>query len=308
MIIPMNTAPLSDLDATLGRLLAAARRVKGVDHVPLITCVGRILAEPVVSALAVDGIAAGTELLPAGMLLTPQAIGLAAAIGLDTLPVRRRLSVAVITSSASLSPGASAASTRPLLLALLSRLGCTVEDMGRVPDTQDAMRRILRKAGALHDLVITTSTIPVADEDHVKSAVAAEGEIELCAVAIDADKPLVFGKVGSADFFGLPERPLAALGSFILLLRPFILACQGATRLAPRAFTLAAGFDRPNPAARREFLYARLGADGRLELCPNPSPDSLALAAWADGLIDNPAAQAIRPGDGVRFIPLTELT
>lgn len=304
----MNTAPEPDLDATLGQLLAAARRVKGVDHVPLTASVGRILAEPVVSAIADDDIAAGVELLAAGMVLTPQAIGLAAAVGLDTLPVRRRLSVAVISSGASLPPDASHASTRPLLLALLSQLGCTVEDMGRVPDTQDAMRRILRKAGALHDLVITTSNISVAGEDRIKSAVAAEGDIELCSVAIDAGKPLAFGKVGSADFFGLPERPLAALVVFVLLLRPFILACQGATRRMPRAFTLAAGFDWPKPADRREFLCARIGADGRLELYPNQSSNSLTAAVWADGLIDNPAGQAFRSGDEVRFIPLTELT
>lgn len=200
----MNENPIPDFDDALQRLLAAARRVKGVDHVPPAAALGRVLAEPVVSALA------------AGMVLTAPALDLAAAAGLATLPVRRRLSVALLSAGNQLAaPGA------PLLLSPLTQLGCTVEDMGPLPETLDAVRRALRKAGALHDMVIVAG-IPAGAADRVESAVEAEGEIKL-------GKPLAFGKVDSADFFGLADNPLAALETFDRLVRPFILACQGAT-------------------------------------------------------------------------------
>lgn len=194
----------SDFDQVLQRLLAAARRVKGVDHVPPAVALGRVLAEPAASVLAAD------------MVLTAPALDLAAAAGLATLPVRRRLSVALLSAG-----NERAASGEPLLLSPLTQLGCTVEDMGQLPETLDAARRALRKAGALHDMVIVAG-IPAGDVERVESAVAAEGEIKL-------GKPLVFGKVDSADFFGLTDNPPAALETFDRLVRLFILACQGAT-------------------------------------------------------------------------------
>ncbi|MBL8489131.1 MAG: molybdopterin molybdenumtransferase MoeA, partial [Rhodocyclaceae bacterium] len=75
----------------------------------------------------------------------------------------------------------------------------------------------------------------------------------------------------------------------------------------PKALTLTAGFDWPKPDARREFLRARLGADGRLALYPNQSSVVLTSAAWADGLVDNPSRQAVQAGDPVRFLPFGEL-
>lgn len=203
----MKNNPIPDFDDALHRLLAAARRVKGVDHVSLAEALGRVLAEPAVSALT------------AGMVLTAPALELAAAAGVATLPVRRRLSVALLTAG-----NAPAASGEPLLLSPLTQLGCTVEDMGKLPETPEAARRALRKAGALHDMVIVAG-IPAGDASRVESAVEAEGEIKL-------RKPLAFGKVDSADFFGLADNPLAVLETFDLLVRPFILACQGATARA----------------------------------------------------------------------------
>lgn len=400
----MNEKSLLEFDAALARLLMAARRVKGIDRVPLAAATGRVLAEPVVSGItvppldnsAMDGyavrladvrapgarlavaqripagrvgselapgttariftgapvppgadavvmqeqcvpdgdvvsvnhmphagenirragedIVAGAEVLAAGTLLTPQAIGLAASVGVAVLPVFRPLSVAVLSTGDELTPpgeplapGAIYNSNKPMLLALLQRLGCTVEDMGDVPDTLDATRRALRRAGALHDLVITTGGVSVGEEDHVKPAVEAEGELGLWAIAIKPGKPLAFGKVGNADFIGLPGNPVSAFVTFALLVRPFIRACQGMINRPPQVLMLPSGFDWPKPGNRREFLRARLGDDGRLALYPNQSSGVLTSTVWADGLVDNPAGQSIRAGDSVRFIPMTEL-
>jgi molybdopterin molybdotransferase len=67
---------------------------------------------------------------------------------------------------------------------------------------------------------------------------------------------------------------------------------------------MTAGFDWPRPNSRREFLRARVAADGTLELFPNQSSGVLTSMVWADGLVDNPPMQAIARGDTVRFLPL----
>ena len=70
---------------------------------------------------------------------------------------------------------------------------------------------------------------------------------------------------------------------------------------------MRADFDWPKPDARREFLRVRLNAAGGLDLFPNQSSGVLTSTVWGDGLVDNPAKQAISRGDTVRFLPFAEL-
>ena len=92
-----------------------------------------------------------------------------------------------------------------------------------------------------------------------------------------------------------------------MLVRPALLRLQGAARLAPRGYRLAAGFDWPKPDKRREFLRVRLDEEGGLAMFSNQSSGVLTSAFWADGLLDNPPGQAFRAGDAVRFLPFAEL-
>jgi len=93
----------------------------------------------------------------------------------------------------------------------------------------------------------------------------------------------------------------------LMLVRPVLLRLQGATALTPRRFNLRADFDWKKPDRRREFLRARINAAGALELFPNQGSGVLTSAVWCDGLVDNPAGQAIAAGDTVDFIPMNEL-
>jgi molybdopterin molybdotransferase len=68
-----------------------------------------------------------------------------------------------------------------------------------------------------------------------------------------------------------------------------------------------ADFDWPQPDARREFLRVKCNEQGGLDLYPTQDSAVLTSTAWADGLVDNPANQAIRRGDAVRYLPYTEL-
>ena len=263
-----------------------------------------------------EDIRSGAEILAAGTRLAPQDIGLAASVGLARLPVFRRLRVAVFFTGDELSmpgealkPGGIYNSNRYTLRGLLAALGCEVRDLGIVPDSLEATRAALRTAAADSDVIITSGGVSVGEEDHVKAAVQAEGALDLWKIAIKPGKPLAFGKVSPRDtaFIGLPGNPVSTFVTFLMLVRPFLLACQGARVTAPRGLMMRADFDWPKPDRRREFLRVRINHDGGLDLFPNQSSGVLTSCAWADGLVDNPPAQAVARGELVRFIPFSEL-
>jgi molybdopterin molybdotransferase len=257
----------------------------------------------------------GDVVLARGARLTPQALGLAASVGAASLSVMRRPRVALFSTGDELvmpgeplKPGAIYNSNRFTLRGLLQWLGCEVTDLGIVPDRLDATRDALRRAAAGSDLILTCGGVSVGEEDHLRPAVQAEGRLDLWQIAIKPGKPLAFGKIGgNAWFIGLPGNPVSAFVTFLLAVRPVLLRLQGALDLAPRSLKLHAGFDWPRPDRRREFLRARLGESGALELFPNQSSGVLTSVVWGDGLIDNPPGNAIVHGDAVRFLPFAEL-
>lgn len=266
-----------------------------------------------------EDIRAGSEILAAGVKLRPQDTGLAASVGIAALPLYRRLKVAVfftgdelVMPGEPLPPGRIYNSNRYTLNGLLHMLGCEVADYGIVPDRLEATRAVLRQAAAANDLIVTSGGVSVGEEDHIKPAVEAEGKLSMWKIAVKPGRPLAFGEVNALDarkahFIGLPGNPVSSFVTFLIFVRPFILCCQGVSRVAPLGYPLRADFDWPKPDLRREFLRARLNAAGGLDLYPNQSSAVLSSAVWGDGFIDNPAKQAIRRGDTVTFFPYSEL-
>jgi molybdopterin molybdotransferase len=261
----------------------------------------------------------GSVILPAGTRLRSQELGLAASVGLATLPVRRRLRVAVFFTGDELAmpgepltPGAIYNSNRFTLRGLLENFGCEFTDYGIVPDSLQATRDTLREAARQHDLIITSGGVSVGEEDHIKPAVEAEGRLDMWQIAVKPGKPLAFGEVrrdkGNAFFIGLPGNPVSSFITFLLFVRPFLLRLQGVSGpVEPRSIAMRADFDWPKPDRRNEFLRARMNDEGGLELFPNQGSGVLTSTVWADGLIDNPPGQAIARGDVVRFIPFAAL-
>lgn len=265
-----------------------------------------------------EDIRSGATVLPAGTLLTPQALGLAASIGTAELAVRRRVRAACFFTGDELAmpgellrPGAIYNSNRFVLTALLARIGCEVIDLGIVPDSLEQTRAALRQAAAQADLIVTSGGVSVGEEDHVRPAVQAEGEINLWQIAVKPGKPLAYGHVRHADglahFIGLPGNPVSSFVTFVLFVRPFLQRLQGIDAARPRSYAMRADFEVARPDRRREFLRARVNEHGGLELFPNQGSGVLTSVVWADGLVDNPPGQAIRTGDLVRFIPFNEL-
>ncbi|MBP7606811.1 MAG: molybdopterin molybdotransferase MoeA, partial [Giesbergeria sp.] len=168
-----------------------------------------------------EDIALGAEVLAAGTRLTPAELGLAASIGLAQLQVARRPRVALFSTGDELvmpgevapqdmRPGAIYNSNRFFLRAMLLRLGCEVSDFGIVPDRRDATIAALQKAAEGHDLILTSGGVSVGEEDHIKPAVQALGQLDLWQIAVKPGKPFAYGRVGQAHFMGLPGNPVSS--------------------------------------------------------------------------------------------------
>jgi molybdopterin molybdotransferase len=256
----------------------------------------------------------GGEVLTAGKRLLPQDTGLAASVGIKTLPVFRTVRLGLfftgdelVMPGEPLPPGRIYNSNRFTLRGLAEVFGCELRDYGIVPDTLEATRGVLRRAAAECDVIVTSGGVSVGDADFVKPAVEAEGRLLMWRIAMKPGRPLAFGVVQNASFIGLPGNPVSSFVTFLIFVRPFLLKTQGMTEVMPRAIAARADFDWPEPDARREFLRVKWNAQGGLELYPTQDSAVLTSTAWADGLVDNPPGQAIRWGDQVRLLPYSEL-
>lgn len=275
-----------------------------------------------------EDVSRGAVVLAKGERLTPASLGLAASIGMSSLPVVRRPRVALLSTGDELvmpgdiapermPAGAIYNSNRFFLRALLQGLGCEVSDFGIVPDQRDATLDALREASAQHDLILTSGGVSVGEEDHIKPAVQALGELDLWQIAIKPGKPFAYGKIhrsalaqqaGKAcHFIGLPGNPVSSFITFLVLVRPFLLKLQGAAQTASQAVPMTAHFAWPRADKRREFLRVRQNSQGGLDLFPNQSSGVLTSVVWGDGVVDNPPGRTIAPGDVVQFISFAEL-
>ncbi len=256
----------------------------------------------------------GAEILLAGKRLLPQDTGLAASVGIKSLPVHRRVRLGLfftgdelVMPGEPLPPGRIYNSNRFTLRGLAELFRCEIRDYGIVPDSLEATRAVLRRAAAECDVIVTSGGVSVGDADFVKPAVEAEGSLLMWKIAMKPGRPLAFGKVQDSFFIGLPGNPVSSFVTFLIFVRPFLLRTQGVADVAPRSIDARADFEWPHADPRREFLRVKWNEQGGLELYPTQDSAVLTSTAWADGLVDNPAGQAISKGDRVRFLPYSEL-
>jgi molybdopterin molybdotransferase len=270
-----------------------------------------------------EDVRSGDTVLKRGQKLGPAELGLAASLGMAQLQVVSRPKVALFSTGdelvmpgdvapADMRPGAIYNSNRFFLRALLQRLGCEVSDLGIVPDRREATVAALQTAAESHDLIVTSGGVSVGEEDHVKPAVQSLGALSLWQIAMKPGKPFAYGHVrrqtaaGHAHFVGLPGNPVSSFITFLLLVKPLILALQGAAHQPPVAWQLPAHFEVKKADKRREFLRVRRNAQGGLDLFPNQSSGVLTSVVWGDGVVDNPAGQTIAHGDLLSYWPFSE--
>ena len=294
------------LGTSLGRG-GATTAPQDLQNADAILIMGSSMAEnhPVAFRFVIDARERGATVLAKGERLTPAGLGLAASIGTDQLQVARRPRVALFSTGDELvmpgevppgdmKPGAIYNSNRFFLRALLRRLGCEITDYGIVPDRLDATQQALRRAAEAHDLILTSGGVSVGEEDHIKPAVEAEGQLNMWQIAVKPGKPLAFGEVdrsagGAAFFIGLPGNPRSALVVFRLIGMPIVRQVGGCTDPPPDP-TVRARLERdlPSAAGRLDVVQVRL-ADG--EAIPLFGSSSLlSILTAADGYVVVPEA------------------
>jgi len=266
-----------------------------------------------------EDVRAGTTALPAGRLLRPQDVALAAALGLRGLPVRRRIRVAlfstgdeVVEAGQPLPPAKLYDANRILLAALARRAGAEVSDQGILPDGKAHITAALRAASAAHDLVLTSGGVSTGEEDHVRQAVEEIGRLVFWRLAIKPGRPVAMAVVGGIPLVSLPGNPVAAFVTFVHVARPLMAALAGANLAPPVAVPVRTAFAYRKKGGRREYVRVRLvlATNGGLvaEKHPQDGAGILSSLTETDGLVElGVAVTAVAPGDMVDFLPYASL-
>ncbi len=259
----------------------------------------------------------GTTILGKGCRLRAQDIGLAASVGLQTLPVFAAVKVGMFfTGDELVEPGETLGagkiydSNRYTLHGLLESMGCEIIDLGLVGDTLAATKDAMLRASKQADLVVTSGGVSVGEEDHVRIAIEQLGELRLWRLAIKPGKPLAYGQISDTAFIGLPGNPVSVFATFCLFVCPVIQIMQGRGWRKPVSLPVTADFDWPKPDTRREFLRARLATDeaGKtvVQIFPNQDSGVLTSTVWADGFVEIAENHTVRAGEAVNYLPFAQ--
>jgi len=187
-----------------------------------------------------EDLRAGEAALKRGQPVRPAEIGMMASLGIGEVAVYRKLRVAffstgdeLVAIGTPLGPGQIYDSNRYTIHGLLLRLGCEVLDMGVIRDTPQDVERAFKEAAQAADVVITSGGVSVGEADYVKQILDRLGEVLFWKIAMKPGRPLAYGKIGNAHFFGLPGNPVAVMVTFYQFVRDALLHLQGQTWITP---------------------------------------------------------------------------
>jgi molybdopterin molybdotransferase len=259
--------------------------------------------------------AEGQVLLRAGRVLTARDVGLAAAMNVPWLKVRRRPRIALVATGDEvvmpgdpLSPHQIVSSNSLALAAFVEAFGGEPVNLGIARDDEAALRTLV-DGGRGSDLLVTTGGASVGDHDLVRKVLGTTGfDLGFHRVAMRPGKPLLYGRLGETPVLGLPGNPVSVGVTAMLFLRPAMEAMLGI--VAERQLSTAIlGRDLPGNDERQDYLRARFGrsASGELTALPFDRQDSalLALFAEADCLVVRPPhAPPARAGEAVPIVAL----
>ncbi|WP_112320519.1 molybdopterin-binding protein [Oceanibium sediminis] len=302
------------------RILTGAMLPDGVDSILLQEDVtlddGHIVFHPGLkrganTRKAGEDVAAGAVALSAGQRLRPQDIALGAALGISEVQVFRPLRVAVLSTGDELVEAGQVPAAhqmfdanRPMLHSLLTLWGAEVIDLGRAADTGHDVRQRLSRGVAEADAILTTGGASAGDEDHVSAVLKREGVLNTWRIAVKPGRPLALANWGGTPIFGLPGNPVAAFVCALIFARPALSVLAGGGWIDPLAVTVPAAFAKSKKPGRREYLRARLDAEGRAEVFASEGSGRISGLSWAEGLVELPdAALDVAPGTPVRYLP-----
>jgi len=239
-----------------------------------------------------EDLKAGSVALAKRRIVRPAELGLVASLGIGEVAVYRRLRVAFFSTGdelkgigTTLGEGEIYDSNRYTIYGMLQRLGCEVLDMGVVRDEPELLERAFAQAAAVADVVITSGGVSVGEADFVKAMLMRLGEVVFWKIAMKPGRPLAYGKIGGAHFFGLPGNPVSVMVTFYQFVREALLVLMGAQAPAPAPTFTATCTQRLKKApGRTEFQrgVVKRGANGTLEVTPTGEQGSGILKSMSD--------------------------
>ena len=262
---------------------------------------------------------AGTTVLRAGKLLRPADLGVLASMGLAEVRVFRKLRVAFFstgdelrTIGEPLAPGDIYDSNRYTLHGMLRRLGVEMVDLGVIPDSRDAVRRAFHDAADEADVVVSTGGVSVGDADYVTELLAELGTVDFWKIAMKPGRPLTFGRIKNAHFFGLPGNPVSVMVTFYQFVQPALRRLRGETQIAPTRVRVPLTTPIKKQPGRMEFQRGVLALDknGSLEVSSTGAQGSHVLNSMSQANcfivlplecagVDAGALVEVEPFDGI---------
>jgi molybdopterin molybdotransferase len=262
-----------------------------------------------------EDIARGSVVLEPGRRLTPADLGLIASLGIPEVLVRRRPRVAFVSTGDELrsvgqplGPGEIYDSNRYTLHGMLQHLGAEIIDLGVVRDDIESLRRALSDGAKQADVVITSGGVSVGEADFVKQVLGELGRAEFWQIAMKPGRPLTFGRLSDALFFGLPGNPVAVMVTFYQFVQPALTYLAGGRAEPPRLIRATCQSRVRKKPGRTEFQRGVLEHEGngelRVTLTGKQGSGILSSMSRANCFIVLPhEAGSVEPGDTVLVQP-----
>lgn len=266
-----------------------------------------------------EDLAIGEVAVPAGKKISPAELGLFASLGIADIKLARKLRVAFFSTGDELrsigeplAEGEIYDSNRYTLHGMLARLNVESLDMGVVADTRDAISEAFQHAASMADVVITTGGVSVGEADFVKEILAETGSVDFWKLAIKPGRPLAFGTVNDALFFGLPGNPVAVMVTFYEFVQPALRRMMGQSDVRPARFKVRCQSRLRKRPGRMEFQrgHLEIADNGDLSVSRSGAQGSgmLSSMSTANCFIVLPTASGnVEPGDDVYVEPFEGL-
>lgn len=262
--------------------------------------------------LAGEDLKMGQVVLPAGHLVRPADLGLVASLGIGEVKVYRKLRVAFFSTGdelasigAQLKPGEVYDSNRYTLYGMLARLGVEIIDMGVVRDDPELLENALIEASQSADVVLTSGGVSVGEADYMKELLNKLGQVVFWKIAMKPGRPLAYGKIGNAHYFGLPGNPVSVMVTFYQFVRDAMLVLMGQPEPAavPMLSAICTDAIRKLPG-RTEFQRGILSLDGgRWTVRPTGNQGSGILRSMTEAncfIVLADACGNVEPGSSVQ--------
>jgi molybdopterin molybdotransferase len=220
-----------------------------------------------------EDVAVGQLVLQAGRPLHPADIGLIASLGIAEVKVKRQVRVAFFSTGDELrslgeplETGQIYDSNRYTVHGMLTRLGVDLIDMGVVRDRQDELEHVLSQAAGVADAIITSGGISFGQTDYVKETLERMGTLSFWRIAMKPGRPLAFGRIQRAWFFGLPGNPVSVMVTFYELVQPALRRLMGQAVEPPLRLRVPCVSPLKKTPGRQDFQRGILhhNAQGRL--------------------------------------------